>query len=80
MKTSVEWFIINLIQVCGAPPEGTWKEVENLLQQAKEMEKEHIGKAFLNGRIKEIGQGVLFDLQPLTETFNDYYNETFKSE
>jgi hypothetical protein len=80
MKTAVEWFIINLIQVCGAPPEGTWKEAENLLQQAKEMEKEQIGKAFLNGRIKEIGQGVLFDLQPLTETFNDYYNETFKSE
>jgi len=77
MKTAVEWFIINLIQVCGAPPEGTWKEAENLLQQAKEMEKEQIGKAFLNGRIKEIGQGVLFDLQPLTETFNDYYNKTF---
>jgi hypothetical protein len=51
-----------------------------LFEQAKEMEKEQIGKAFLNGRIKEIGQGVLFDLQPLTETFNDYYNETFKSE
>jgi len=77
MKTAVEWFIINLIQVCGAPPEGTWKEAENLLQQAKEMEKEQIGKAFLNGRIKEIGEGVLFDLQPLTETFNDYYNKTF---
>jgi hypothetical protein len=77
METAVEWFIINLIQVCGAPPEGTWKEAENLLQQAKEMEKEQIGKAFLNGRIKEIGEGVLFDLQPLTETFNDYYNKTF---
>jgi len=77
MQTAVEWFIINLIQVCGAPPEGTWKEAENLLQQAKEMEKEQIGKAFLNGRIKEIGEGVLFDLQPLTETFNDYYNKTF---
>jgi len=55
------------------------KRIE-LLKQAKEMEKEQIGKAFLNGRIKEIGQGVLFDLQPLTETFNYYYNETFKSE
>jgi hypothetical protein len=42
MTTAVEWFIINLIQVCGAPPEGTWKEVENLLQQAKEMEREQI--------------------------------------
>lgn len=50
------------------------------LHQAKEMEKEQIGKAFLNGRIKEIGSGVLFDLQPLVETFDNYYNETFKSE
>ena len=49
-------------------------------EQAKEMEKQQIGKAFLNGRLKEIGSGVLFDLQPLTETFHNYYNETFKSE
>jgi predicted transcriptional regulator of viral defense system len=50
------------------------------IEQAKEMEKQQIGKAFLNGRLKEIGSGVLFDLQPLTETFHNYYNETFKSE
>ena len=55
-------------------------DLTKYVEQAKEMEKEQIGKAFLNGRIKEIGQGVLFDLQPLTETFNDYYNEAFKSE
>jgi hypothetical protein len=51
-----------------------------ILNEAKEMEKQQIGKAFLNGRLKEIGSGVLFDLQPLTETFHNYYNETFKSE
>jgi hypothetical protein len=56
------------------------REFVNNFLKFLEMEKEQIGKAFLNGRIKEIGQGVLFDLQPLTETFNDYYNETFKSE
>jgi hypothetical protein len=56
------------------------REFVNHFHKFLEMEKEQIGKAFLNGRIKEIGQGVLFDLQPLTETFNDYYNETFKSE
>jgi hypothetical protein len=50
------------------------------LYQAKEMEKEQIGKAFLNGRLKEIGSGVLFDLQPLTETFHNYYNETFNKQ
>jgi len=50
------------------------------LHQAKAMEKQQIGKAFFEGRLKEIGSGVLFDLQPLSETFNNYYNETFKSE
>jgi uncharacterized protein HemY len=71
MTTAVEWFIINLIQVCGAPPEGTWKEVENLLQQAKEMEKEQIMNAF-EAAEKDCGKDFLHgDL---------YYNETFKSE
>jgi hypothetical protein len=70
MKTAVEWLVEQL----------NLHEYEDVIKQAKEMEKEQIGKAFLNGRIKEIGQGVLFDLQPLNETFNDYYNETFKSE
>jgi hypothetical protein len=69
MKTAVEWFIINLIQVCGAPPEGTWKEAENLLQQAKEMEKEQIMQAFANGKINGDKNWA-----------HRYYNETFKSE
>jgi len=70
MKTAVEWFIINLIQVCGAPPEGTWKEAENLLKQAKEMEKEQIMDAYR--------------INPNNENWSnsgiDYYNQTFKSE
>jgi hypothetical protein len=73
-QTAVEWFGKKVLDVI------TTDEFNKLLEQAKEMEKQQIGKAFLNGRIKEIGQGVLFDLQPLTETFHDYYNETFKSE
>jgi hypothetical protein len=77
METAVEWI------------EGYLKKFNHIqeslslrkaFEQAKEMEKEQIGKAFLNGRLKEIGSGVLFDLQPLTETFHNYYNKTFKSE
>ena len=75
MKTAVEWLVNELKN-----NHGIDLKLYNEFNKAKEMEKEQIGKAFLNGRIKEIGQGVLFDLQPLTETFNDYYNETFKSE
>jgi hypothetical protein len=75
MKTAVEWFIINLIQVCGAPPEGTWKEAENLLQQAKEMEKEQIIDAW-NTKSKIDGVLTYTD----NRTAEQYYNETFKSE
>ena len=75
MQTAVEWFIINLIQVCGAPPEGTWKEAENLLQQAKEMEKEQIIDAW-NTKSKIDGVLTYTD----NRTAEQYYNETFKSE
>ena len=73
MKTAVEWLI------------EQWPILESqlpqqLIQQAKAMEKEQIGKAFFQGRLKEIGSNVLFDLQPLIDTYNDYYNKTFKSE
>jgi hypothetical protein len=78
-QTAVEW-LEDEINRRGPKEDNPPQWLKDLYEQAKEMEKEQIGKAFLNGRIKEIGQGVLFDLQPLTETFNDYYNETFKSE
>jgi hypothetical protein len=44
------------------------------------VEKQQIGKTYFDGRLKEIGSGVLFDMQPLIDTYYDYYNETFKSE
>jgi hypothetical protein len=80
MKTAVEWLVNQMKQRESQGLTLSMYELEMFAEQAKEMDKEQIGKAFLNGRIKEIGQGVLFDLHPLTETFNDYYNETFKSE
>ena len=70
-KTAVEWFIINLIQVCGAPPEGTWKEAENLLKQAKEMEKEQIIDAHIHAQFN-----VILAKKEIAE---QYYKETFKS-
>lgn len=80
-QTAVEWFL-NEFQ------KQVWFEenseldlwIKDLIPKAKAMEKQQIGKAFFEGRLKEIGSGVLFDLQPLSETFNNYYNETFKSE
>ena len=73
MKTAVEWLYEHILLT----PLDI-RSINECYEKAKEMEKQQIGKAFLNGRIKEIGQGVLFDLQPLTETFNDYYNEIYE--
>jgi hypothetical protein len=80
MTTAVEWFIINLIQVCGAPPEGTWKEVENLLQQAKEMEKEQIINAIKLTIEKEYYEQTWAHCGSRNHMAEQYYNETFKSE
>jgi hypothetical protein len=79
-QTAVEWFIINLIQVCGAPPEGTWKEAENLLQQAKEMEKEQIINAIKLTIEKEYYEQTWAHCGSRNHMAEQYYNETFKSE
>jgi hypothetical protein len=81
-QTAVEWLVeqINNISIIDPAAADVIQDILQYKEQAKEMEKEQIGKAFLNGRIKEIGQGVLFDLKPLIETFDNYYNKTFKSE
>jgi hypothetical protein len=80
MTTAVEWFIINLIQVCGAPPEGTWKEAENLLQQAKEMEKNNTDNKVIHFA-EWLTKKHTSTLITLYEHFEEeYYNETFKSE
>jgi hypothetical protein len=75
-QTAIEWLIDQLENHNGVTRSG----FEKCIQQAKAMEKQQIGKAFFEGRLKEIGSGVLFDMQPLIETFDNYYNETFKSE
>jgi hypothetical protein len=74
-QTAVEW----LVKQLDGERHLTESEINRLIQQAKAMEKEQIGKAFFQGRLKEIGSNVLFDLQPLIDTYNDYYNKTFKS-
>jgi len=84
-QTAVEWYAEQSMRLELERAKGNisinemLNQLSNVLEKAKEMEKEQIGKAFLNGRIKEIGQGVLFDLQPLKETFDNYYNETYES-
>lgn len=76
-QTAVEWFyneLKNLIKESELtemkPSEFDKRELE-LIRQAKAMEKGQIEDAFYTEQIDEFGDEV---------TFEDYYNETFKSE
>jgi hypothetical protein len=65
MKTAVEWMIDELYK------QGISLYTPELIDQAKEMEKEHIVNAHYQGYRSSIGT---------TEISEKYFNETFKSE
>jgi hypothetical protein len=66
MKTAVEWLFDNLDLSGGS-------EAIEMLEQAKEMEKEQIERAFNESRLTHPMIGFKH------ETFEQYYNETFKT-
>jgi hypothetical protein len=72
-KTAVEWLVEQLFgdnEIIGCSDE--------LLQQAKEMEKEQHGKTWDNALDKyEVRAG---NYMRAYEDFDEYYNKTFKSE
>ena len=69
-QTAVEWLVEMLVQECGLDDEGdSSKYVINI---AKEMEKQNIKNAFLDGFSSLANNKHQYS--------EDYYNETFKSE
>lgn len=70
MKTSVEWLISQIVedQIIKAKSVREW---EIIFQKAKEMEKEQIIDAFIEGTDDSYNQ---------REYGKQYYNETFKDE
>ena len=75
MKTAVEWLIEQLENHNGI----TKKAFENVIKQAKAMEKEQIMDAFNEGFTEGCRYTTGFE-QMLWEDDEQYYNETFKSE
>jgi len=71
MKTAVEWLGKEL-ESYGDPQfcKIEWEQLDSLIQQAKEMEKEQVIKAYDSGYNE-------FDIY---RNGQNYYNETFKSE
>ena len=76
-QTAVEWLVRKLsTELIGEIPLHRWDEIRNVIQQAKQMEKEQIGKAWDDGDYayfysKETGRD--FD------NGEEYYNEKFKT-
>jgi hypothetical protein len=61
-QTAVEW-LVDKLEIFATEQEM------NIIEQAKEMEKEQIISAFIEGNLSDLGCGS-----------EQYYNETFKSE
>jgi hypothetical protein len=73
-KTAVEWFFKKLNE----NQDKTYKEIELIFEQAKEMEKEQHGKTWDTALDKyEVRAG---NYMRAYEDFDEYYNETYKSE
>ena len=73
-QTAVEWFFKALIE----NQDKTYKQIELILEQAKEMEKEQIIEAITK---TIIGSNVIYDNEypEVIYTAEQYYNETYES-
>jgi HEPN domain-containing protein len=76
MKTSVEW-LQEQLECFGNKHElqVSWATVDELLEQAKEMEKEQIKDAFVECWKSNVPDGIECKLDA-----EQYYSQTFKSE
>ena len=74
MKTAVEWMVEKLFKPMDNPP---IENVSDIIEQAKEMEKQQIIDARVNG----VAEGIDIGGNPITENISKnheiYYKETF---
>jgi len=74
-KTAIEWFSDEISKIIGNIPLSQEQEEKliNTLEQAKEIEKQQLEQFYNHGKwaIIEHGHG---------ESFEDYYNQTFKQD
>jgi len=68
-QTAVEWLVEQLNEKIDFIPLDKWDMIRDIIQQAKAMEKEHIGRAYQEGLIDGMNH------KP-----KDYYNETYGGE
>ena len=79
-QTAVQW-LAKQIELCGDPIgcEISWQELDELVKQAKEIEKEQIINAYKSGI--NAGLGIAIDIQAGKDSdelaAEQYYNETY---
>ena len=69
-KTAVEWLIGDLNQKIDFIPMDKWDMIRDIIQQAKAMEKEQIGNAYVKGRSD-------CDMFTMESEVEQYYNSTY---
>ena len=74
-QTAVEWLVKELNKMIDFIPMDKWNEIRDIVQQAKEMEKEQIIDAFGVGCHVESTRLIHYN-----DMAEQYYNETFKNE
>jgi hypothetical protein len=74
-QTAVEWLVQKLNQKIDFIPMDKWDMIRDIVQQAKEMEKEQILE-FTRNAVRKI----LDEDRQNPFNLEQYYNETFKSE
>ena len=72
-QTAVEWLVEEINKMIDFIPMDKWDEIRDIVQQAKEMEKEQIKDAHLIGLITSMEMEA-------TKQAEQYYNETFIKE
>ena len=74
-QTAVEWLVKELNKIIDFIPMDKWDEIRDIVQQAKEMEKEQIINAHGDEQSYLQDDGIWIRLSG-----TEYYNETFKNE
>ena len=74
-QTAVDWLVKELNQKIDFIPLEKWDMIRDIIQQAKEMEKEQMDK--VAGDWWNEGASYMHDGRRKYESFEQYYNETY---
>jgi hypothetical protein len=76
-QTAVEWLVNELNQKIDFIPMDKWDMIRNIVQQAKEMEKEQMDKVSEDWFVE--GCSHMKDNKRIYQSFEQYYKETYST-